>query len=256
MTHLEEKYDSAFLRISAHDDEVDDGENSEIEVSLPGSSRMYSRVVGIQVTYVGIPHVFYNIPEDVTLDTTIGSDYIVPKGFYTATELLEKIKVLFEQNTNISDFSYNIDPITKLISFTLIQSQPLTIYVWNPDSVLKKLGFDTTILIGHGTHTFTGTSLPKLSGPQQIFICCPEVSVDTADVQAGMNRDVLVCVPVDVDFGETIHFTPNNDVDALHEFGTERSLNTIFLSLRDAYGNLLKMGNSDWTIFMKVYYID
>lgn len=255
MAHLEQKYDSVFLRISAHDEIKTDGDNSEIEVSIPGSARQYSRVVGIQVLYVGIPHVFYNIPKDVTLDTNLGV-YVVPKGFYTATELLEKIKALLETSANITNFQHSIDATSKLITFSFDQSNPIA-YLWSLDPVLKMLGFESGLSFSQGTNlTFTATSLPKLSGPQQLFICCPEISVDTSDVQAGMNRDVLICIPVDVEFGQTMHFTPNNDIDALHEFGTERAVNNLFLSIRDSFGNVIKMGNHDWTIFLKVYYID
>lgn len=267
MTHLEEKYDSVFLRVSAHDDPREEQDNSEIEISLPGSARQYSRVVGMQVVYVGIPHVFYNIPDDVKLiiegTTTDVEKAVIPKGFYTVEELLETIKIIINDYAAfefIDKFSYILNPINGMVSIS-IERDPLApaadLFIWKANSIMKKLGFSTDIPIkSPGLNTFHASSMPKLSGPQQIFVCCPEISVDTSDVQAGMNRDVLVCVPVNAAFGETIHFTPNNDIDALHEFGTERAVNTIFLSLRDAFGNLIKIGNHDWTIFMKVYYID
>lgn len=265
MTHLEEKYDSVFLRISAHDRNLLDNaeSSSSFKVKLPGSSRQYSRVVGIQVLYVSIPNVFYNVPDDhnIRIERIGGTTHYfdIPKGQYTIDEILARLETVI----NTGPFSYitlttSLDTYTNQVSLTFTDTGGFAYAIYWSD-LFAILGFDadqfpiTTSV--YNSFTLQASHTPRLQGVSEVFVTSPEMSVDTSDVQAGMERDVMVSVPMNVEYGVVAHYTPSHSIMALHEFSTERSINQISLELMDAKGRLLDIHDHDWTIFFKVYYV-
>ena len=79
-----------------------------------------------------------------------------------------------------------------------------------------------------------------------------EGNVVDGDVE---NHDILAQVPVDVPYGQFVHYELNDELLGSINFASERNLDILDISLRDIDQNEIKLNTGDLTLLVKLYYL-
>jgi hypothetical protein len=210
-----------------------------------------------------IMNVFYNIDTHnnyfFIYYSGTGRLYVtIPIGNYTTSSLLAYLNahVAFTSTSTVLTF----DTLTNKIITTSANN---IVYEWydgsgglpiNP-TAFQLLG----LLEGIDQNTTAGIPLihphlPDLSSLSNIYIEASFSKMNTID-SSGNNRNICGIVPIDVPFGEKIHYTNNEStLDSIERSVTySQNLTDPEISLRDVTGRLLDMKGIHFELSFKVY---
>lgn len=254
--NLESKYQTTLLRISAHDRTERELEtNSDFTIDIRSQNSELKKVVAVQIVNAQIPNVFYNIPDG---QNTFDFDYGGPQtitltpGQYDISQLMDEFVTQMDTITGqvAGTTTYAFNDITKKLSFTV--AVPISFDSSKDNPLIYKLGF--------GDDSFTGTQFDapeiiNIIGPNTVSIHSPDLSNNVIDYGARSGTVRMICeVPLDKPFGFMCYYRAQSSSDLI-KYKNKRSFNNIRMVLRDTEGRRLDIGNLDWSITVRCFYL-
>lgn len=255
--NLESKYQTTLLRISAHDRTDRNLEtNSDFTIDIRSQNSELKRVVAIQIVNVQIPNVFYNIPEGQnTFDFDFGGPQTITltPGQYDIDQLMDEFKKQMDTITGqvAGTTTHEFNDITKKLTFTTAVSISFNSSKDNP--LAYKLGFgDNDSYTGI---TFEAPEIINIIGPNTVSVHSPDLSNNVIDYGARSGTVRMICeVPLDKPFGFMCYYRAQSSSDLI-KYKDKRSFNSIRMVLRDTEGRRLDIGNLDWSITVRCFYL-
>lgn len=260
---LDAKYQSRLLRLSAHDRDKNraNESNSDFTLDVKSQNNELKKVVAIQVINAQIPNVFYNISTGQnTFDYEIlgvpQPQIVVDEGQYELGQFMDKFLSLldtaltlplgsstyqFNETGSAPDYKVKITS-GSAIEFTSSENNPIA---W---------------ILGYGDASYTGTQfdapwIVNLTGPQTVSIHSTQISNPVLDYGASSGTVRMIAqVPLDKPFGQMCYFNVQTSSDLI-KYQSIKSFNQIRLILRDNRGRRLDIGNHDYSLTLKVYFL-
>ena len=272
MSTLEQMYQSAVVRVSAHDRVY--GTTSAFVVNLPPQYAEFRSVRGIQVQSVHLPNTFYNVMEGRnTIKWTSGTherSYTWPPGYYTLEELLDSDESTYADNTTHTfheQFGYSLTPLDKQLKYELwskSSNDDRTIDTTSYMAELLGLAGSGSLFQPKKTLNDAGTgynavhvlapSVPRVGGLPTAFICCNQLGANFVDTQnGGRHSAVIASVPNTAVIGAANHYVPTHSAPIWYR-GNFRHLASLSISIQDEYGEIIDNNGADWTMLLTVYY--
>lgn len=269
MSTLEEKYQTALVRISAHDRMY--GTPSQFRVNVPSSASEFRAVRGVQVMSVHLPNTFFNVLEGANIlqwyESSVAPNNLrtctVPPGYYTLIALFE---LIVSDTSRVSTKRFNIDVVNgiqyKIGSYQDSNHAGDNALIVVNSPLAQQLGFEdlTGTFEVHAynssatTHKKLVPNIPNLFGEPTIYICCPELGDRFVDCQDnGLASQLLVSVPNTAEYGASNHYQANFSSPIWYR-GNFRHVSGLTFTLQNAHGQLINNNGMDWTIVMKIYY--
>lgn len=107
----------------------------------------------------------------------------------------------------------------------------------------------TTLTPALGKMEFTSPYSLDLTGRRIIDIYSPEL----ASTAPG-DPPIIAEVPMTQEWGDVCFYHASHDFAFLNEYSNPRYISEVSLSLRDEKGDLLDIGNHQWSILLKIFY--
>lgn len=254
--NLESKYQTTLLRISAHDRTERELEtNSDFTIDIRSQNSELKKVVAVQIINAQIPNVFYNIPDGQnTFDFDYGGAQTITltPGQYDIEQLMDEFNKQMDTITGqvAGTTTYDFNDITKKLSFTTAATISFDSSKDNP--LIYKLGFS------NGSYTGTQFDAPEIIniiGPNTVSIHSPDLSNNVIDYGARSGTVRMICeVPLDKPFGFMCYYRAQSSSDLI-KYKSVRAFNSIRMVLRDTEGRRLDIGNLDWSITVRCFYL-
>ncbi len=258
---------SRLLRIDSSQRLVGSDSITNFNVNL---SRMTETndVVRVVLKSVSFSNSMYNVeaPNDkftVFVSNSTGFFTVtVPPGYYSTIQLMATLESLI--NPLLVPFStalsFSQDPINSLV--TAVSSLE-TFSILSQADQLSQTGFDSKLpgFLGFFADSpvpaasTTASKIPNLYGLTNCYLHCQQMAegnVVDGDVE---NHDILAQVPVDVPYGQFLHYELNDELLGSINFASERNLDILDISLRDIDQNIIKLNTGDLTLLVKLYYL-
>lgn len=206
---------------------------------------------------------FYNVTETnnqlnffINGDGGGGGTVTIPIGRYTVTSLMDEILLQINSFTEGLDLTWDIDPVTNLVSITFNNGGGFTSIALFPvvsNFVLTYVGFSSSLSIDN-TATAIATSFPKLYGPQEVFLNSKALWPSITTDEKGRYSDAGVAIPITAPYLGLN--TWECKVDSLCEinYGKPRSLNKIDIQLMDRSNNILDLHGGSLIVILKVWF--
>jgi hypothetical protein len=274
MAYLEEKFQSAVVRISSHD--RDHGTSGAFWVTSNATDSSMSEVMAIQVVNVVMPNTFYNVPAarsklraqvthtnaNTGVQTLSELEYVVAPGVYTISSLISHLESIVPEINFIE-----VDPATGKATIKWHSLTPFSGSIPNEQYTVHS-GIDPTAnpiayILGfnqpnHATNVHSlemhADSMPHMHAPDVVYIHCPQLSTASVFDFKEISSDVLVAVPMDVEFdGIKIHYA-GDALSSITEYRAPRYLSELSFQLRDKFDQQLYPNGADWTLLIKIFY--
>lgn len=186
-----------------------------------------------------------------------GRQYVtIPIGNYNITTLLSYLNadIAFTSTGTVLTFDTRLNKI-------ITTSTGNVVYEWvDPVLNISPTAFEILGLIkGQDQNVVANVPLEhpyvdNLGGPMNIYVEASFSKMNAFD-STGNDRNVCGIIPVDVAFGQTIHYTNNEqNLDAIERsILYSQNLTDPEISLRDVNGRLLDMKGSNFELAFKLY---
>jgi len=256
MSIIEQNSYSKFLRISNTHSINPSDTNSSFHVNL---NRMLDTddIIRCVVKSVSFPNNQYNITSDNNgLDfeaITPGNEThtaVLDVGYYTVSQLMVEMKAKIDALLPSGTIAFTLNPTTYKIDYTVTGYTSIQFFATS--TVGKSIGLlvDTAVA---ASSTFD--SIPYLYGLTNVYVHSTAVGENNlvdGDVE---NHDIIAEIPVNVPFGELVHYQSNDDeLDSIN-YRSLRNFNNVKIELKDLDNNLLKLNQGDVVILLKLYYV-
>lgn len=194
----------------------------------------------IELSFMTVPVTFYNINNTNNIFAVNGTQFAVPIGCYSLTDLLQTLATLLNAITPV----INYDDVTNLI--TIAAPANFTINLGVNNSLADKLGFLPQLY--SGTNTYTATFGPKL------YDTC--IYINIAGIPAGVITsnsnlpNATFVVPINVNKSEVAQFYSHSQFYINPKVSTS-DLQYFDIRFLDTKGMQIQ-GLSDWTMMVKI----
>jgi hypothetical protein len=217
----------------------------------------------VQVINAQIPNVFYNIPNGLnTFSYEVGGvsqpDIVIPAGQYELSLLMDTFLGLLDNALALpagsSSYDFNEPNQTPDFKVKLTTGSPISFTSdENDNPIAFKLGFGDQSY-PDGTQ-FDAPWIVNLVGPHTISVHSFQISNPVLDYGATSGTIRLIAqVPLDKPFGQMCYFDAKTSSDLI-KYQQIKNWNQIRLILRDNQGRKMDIGNHDWSVTLKVWYL-
>lgn len=264
MDLIDSKYQSRLLRLSAHDRKKNrqNETNSDFTLDVKSQNSELKKIVAVQVINAQIPNVFYNIPDGLnTFSYEVGAvpqpDIVIPPGQYELGQLMDVLLGLLDTALalppNSSTYVFNDGQVTDF-KVKITTGAPVSFNSdENDNPIAFKLGFGKQTY-ADGTE-FDAPFIVNLIGPHTVSVHSTQISNPVLDYGASSGTIRLIAqVPLDNPFGQMCYFDAKTSSDLI-KYQKVKNWNQIRLILRDNQGRRMDIGNHDWSITLKVWYL-
>lgn len=264
MAEIENNTFSRLLRISNIHSVVPTDTNTNFTINLNRMTET-NNIVRCVLKSATFPNNSYNIHTSGALknnefDYEIVGDAVytvsIPvDGFYTTTELINIIAPAIETQIKITfpadTFTMTVGAFSKKVESTWTGTT--TLKFPGVKQLNKDLG--NTVDSGNQNNSYTFDSLANLYGLKNVYIhttTMAEGNLVDGDVE---NHDIIAEVPVDVAFGQLVHYQSHDDeLDSIN-YNSVRNFDSINISLRDLKNNIVQLNGGETVFMFKIYYL-
>lgn len=225
-----------------------------------------NRIKSYFIKSVSVPNVEYNIHGNYVTEPANNLLYIessggglqsvitIPIGQYTLAQLITAIT---GSATGVSlGLAITQDPNTGLLTITSTAVGGIKIYSRSstPSSTLSpNIGITTQTAAFSASIVSNG--MPALSGNQNIYIGSVKMASGTTLIDSRFNNlTVISTIPVNVPFGEVIHYETFDYVKDTIESDQYLNLREIDIRLYNDYGAILDLHGEPFTMIIKAFY--
>lgn len=177
------------------------------------------------------------------------TDVVVPKGNYTATELLDYLN---GTNGLVGSITATYDE--KTLKFTFTDPTPDAIELDSTSTCLSLLGFTegadhTSTLVG-GVHALTSQHPINLLPTKCLYLSIPNLSTNNLNGHTGQRTPVLASVPVSEAQGDVAVYTNNTGLESYTQEDTISEFHVKILG--EDLVTLVDFNNQHWHLTLQL----
>jgi hypothetical protein len=208
---------------------------------------------GVALAQAFIPNVLYNVSAALGNNqmrvTVSGTPYTVtvPDGNYTATTFATTLQALL-QNAVANAWDVIFDTTTFLT--TIAGTTAFTINFATVPGLATKLGWPAGMNVGPSTF-ITSPYVWNFSEPYCYYL---RLNIPSNIVATSAAADTFnFVVPTNGNSGDMLTFAKNSDFDMVGQ-GGEFTINSLNISITDAYGKVVNMRRANWELILEIKY--
>lgn len=256
---------SVLIVIDSKDRTTNSRSTSDFNIIYQNNS-ILNRIKSYFIKSVSVPNVEYNIHDTYVNEPANNLLYVassggglrpvitIPVGQYTLAQLITAIT---SSATGVAlGLAITQDPVTYKLTITSTAVGGIKIYSVDstPSSTLSpSLGISTQT--ASFSSSITSNGLPDLAGNQNIYIGSIKMSSGTTLIDSRFNNlKVITTIPVDVPFGDVVHYETFDYVKDTIEADRYLNFGDIDIRLYNDFGQVLDLQGLEFTMIIKAFY--
>lgn len=248
------------LILDTRDGQTSNSDTSEVRWNVGSELVDVNRGVNwVQVASAEIPHTFYNITSrnytiefevwdatgTIPLRTTTAT---LAVGDYDSTALLTQVKIAMD-TADADTYTITLDALTGVLSI-LNDAGNQIVFKFDASTAGRVLGWlkDSS----KGT-TISGERPIDLRGATAVVVHSNIASKNTVVYSGvgGSSSQTIANIPITADFGSTIYWENNNELDVIQ---TRDVPSSVWMRMRTHRGDSIDLNKFDWKISLLINY--